>query len=256
MTPCISAIIIEAEAVARHHLETLLDGVGQVEVVGASNHYEGGIRLCHDLHPEAVFLDINLHGQDAALLANRLRTLPQPPRLIFTTSNSNRAIDAFRLEAFDYLLKPLDPIQVGETVSRLVAVLRPCQAETPGLNAKLNPVLPGPLLPIKDFRNDKIRLLSRREIVAVLRKGKLTWIHTVLEELSTRYTLATLTQWLDGRPFIQIARHAVVNERAIDRVTHLGDCLYRVHLLDRARTDVATSRRGAIRLASMLNLSC
>jgi DNA-binding LytR/AlgR family response regulator len=45
--------------------------------------------------------------------------LPQPPRLVFTTGNANRATDAFRLEAVDYLLKPLDPEQVTEAVNRL-----------------------------------------------------------------------------------------------------------------------------------------
>jgi DNA-binding LytR/AlgR family response regulator len=51
--------------------------------------------------------------------------LPQPPRLVFTTGNPNRATDAFRLQAADYLLKPLDPEQVTEAVNRLLALLRP-----------------------------------------------------------------------------------------------------------------------------------
>src|SRR5258705_5702787 len=54
--------------------------------------------------------------------------LPQPPRLVFTTGNANRATDAFRLEAVDYLLKPLDPEQVTEAVNRLLAYLRPFEA--------------------------------------------------------------------------------------------------------------------------------
>jgi DNA-binding LytR/AlgR family response regulator len=54
-----------------------------------------------------------------------LAVLPQPPRLVFTTGNANRATDAFRLEAVDYLLKPLDPEQVTEAVNRLLAYLRP-----------------------------------------------------------------------------------------------------------------------------------
>src|SRR5690242_14189325 len=60
-------------------------------------------------------------GSELAL-ATQLAMLPQPPRLVFTTGNANRATDAFRLEAVDYLLKPLDPEQVAEAVNRLLAL--------------------------------------------------------------------------------------------------------------------------------------
>jgi hypothetical protein len=111
------------------------------------------------------------------------------------------------------------------------------------------------LLPVKDVDNDMIRLLSRREIAAVLRKGPRTWIHTVREEFSTYYPLASLMRWLGGRPFIQIGRHAVVNERAIERVTHLGDRLYGMQLRDRSGTDIIASRTGAVRLAAELKFN-
>jgi DNA-binding LytR/AlgR family response regulator len=80
------------------------------------------------LRPDAVFVDINLPGKDGVSLATQLAMLPQPPRLVFTTGNANRATDAFRLEAVDYLLKPLDPEQVTEAVNRLLAYLRPFEA--------------------------------------------------------------------------------------------------------------------------------
>jgi hypothetical protein len=76
--------------------------------------------------------------------------LPQPPRVVFTTGAPGRATDAFRLEAIDYLLKPLDPDQVGEAVNRLLAYLRPfesrssprpanpAEAATTVLNARLD----------------------------------------------------------------------------------------------------------------------
>ena len=255
--------MIEAEQFAAKHLGALLDETCQVEIVGTATHGETAMRLCRELRPEAVFLDINLPGKDGVSLANQLRLLPQPPRLIFTTSDRNRAVDAFRLEAIDYLLKPLDPIHVLEAVNRLTAVLRPFQSETLGdastsRTRSSNDHTPHPgsppaeLLPVKDADSDKIRLLSRREVVAVLRKGRHTWIHTVREEFSTRYPLTLLAQWLGGRPFIQIGRHAIVNELAIELVTHHGDRLYRIQLRDRLGTEITASRKGATRLAALL----
>jgi DNA-binding LytR/AlgR family response regulator len=255
--------MIEAEQFAAKHLGALLDEICQFEIVGTATHGETAMRLCRELRPEAVFLDINLPGKDGVSLANQLRTLPQPPRLVFTTSDRDRAVDAFRLEAVDYLLKPLDPIHVLEAVNRLAAVLRPFKTETLGdhpssktrssTNSKpCTGSTPGELLPVKDADTDKIRLLSRREIVAVLRKGRHTWIHTVREELSTRYPLTLLAQWLGGRSFIQIGRHAIVNEPAIELITQHGDRLYRVQLRDRLGTEITASRKGAARLAALL----
>jgi DNA-binding LytR/AlgR family response regulator len=181
--------------------------------------------------------------------------LPQPPRLVFTTGNANRATEAFRLEAVDYLLKPLDPEQVTEAVNRLLAYLRPLEVGSfPSSGGHANGVLApdkmrstgmaNELLPAKDVDRDQIRLLARREVAAVLRREGRTWVHTVREEFATYYPLAELMQWLGGAPFIQIGRHAVVTLQAVERVTHDGDRLYRVRLRDRVGTEITASRTG------------
>ncbi|MBV8815895.1 MAG: response regulator transcription factor [Verrucomicrobia bacterium] len=261
----IRAVIIEDEPLAAEYLAALLDDTCQVEVIGTATECETGLRLCAELRPDAVFVDINLPGRDGVSLATQLAMLPQPPRLVFTTGNANRAADAFRLEAVDYLLKPLDPDQVSESVNRLLARLRPFEAESlpPQSNRESGAEAvdkvqfgggAGELLPVKDADRDKIRLLSRREITAVLRRDRRTWVHTVREEFATYYPLADLMRWLGGEPFIQIGRHAVVNMQSIEQVTHYGDRLYRVHVRDRAGTYITASRTGAARLSAVLKL--
>ena len=120
----IRAVIVEDEPLAAQYLAALLEDTCQVEIVGSATESEAGLRLCAELRPDAVFVDINLQGKDGVSLATQLAMLPQPPRLVFTTGSVNRATDAFRLEAVDYLLKPLDPEQVTEAVNRLLAYLR------------------------------------------------------------------------------------------------------------------------------------
>jgi DNA-binding LytR/AlgR family response regulator len=259
----IRAVIIEDEPLATQYLAELLDETCQVEVVGSATESEGGLRLCAELRPDAVFVDIALPGRDGVSLATQLAMLPQPPRLVFTTGNANRATDAFRLEAVDYLLKPLDPEQVTEAVNRLLAYVRPLEVDSfPSSGGHANGV-PTPdktsstgtaneLLPVKDVDRDRIRLLARREVAAVLRRDRRTWVHTVREEFATYYPLADLMQWLGGAPFIQIGRHAVANLQAVERVTHYGDRLYRVRLRDRVGTEITASRTGASRLAAVL----
>jgi DNA-binding LytR/AlgR family response regulator len=110
------------------------------------------------------------------------------------------------------------------------------------------------LLPVKDTDRDRIRLLARREIAAVLRRDRRTWVHTVREEFATYYPIADLMSWLGNELFIQIARHAVVNLQAIEQVIHYGDRLYRVRLRDRVNTEIVASRTGATRLAAVVKV--
>ncbi len=259
----IRAVIIEDEPLAVQYLAALLDDTCQVEVVGSATESQAALRLCAELRPDAAFVDIGLPGKDGFSLAAQLAMLPQPPRLVFTTGNAKRAADAFRLEAVDYLLKPLDPEQVGEAVSRLLASLRPFESgslsksgahssRSPEPDKMLAPDVTSELLPVKDLDRDQIRLLARREVVAVLRRERRTWVHTVREEFATYYPLADLWRWLGGDPFIQIGRHAVVHLQAIVHVTHYGDRLYRVRLRDRVETEITASRTGAARLAAVL----
>jgi LytS/YehU family sensor histidine kinase len=76
----IRAVIIEDEPLAAQHLAELLDETCQVDVVGSATESEAGLRLCAELQPDAVFVDINLPGKDGVSLATQLAMLPQPPR--------------------------------------------------------------------------------------------------------------------------------------------------------------------------------
>jgi DNA-binding LytR/AlgR family response regulator len=198
----IRAVIIEDEPLATQYLSELPEDTCQVEVVGSAIESEAGLRLCAELRPDAVFVDINLPGKDDVSLATQLAMLPQPPRLVCTTGNANRATDAFRREAVDYLLKPLDPEQVTKAINRLHAYLRPFEAaSSPGSGDHANAVpaadkmrftdAANELLPVKDVDRDQIRLLARLEVPAVLRRERRTWVHTVAARVCY-YSLADL----------------------------------------------------------------
>jgi DNA-binding LytR/AlgR family response regulator len=140
------------------------------------------------LRPDALFVDINLPGQDGVLLATQVAMLPQPPRKVYTTGNADRAIDAFRLAAVDYHLKPLDPEQVTEAVNRRLTYLRPFEfSASMGSGDRANAVLTADkmrftgaaneLLPVKEVDRDQIRLLARREVAAVPWRERPTWVN-------------------------------------------------------------------------------
>ena len=79
----IRAVIIEDDPLAAQYLAALLDDTCQVEVVGSATESEAGLRLCAELRPDTVFLDINLPGKDGVLLATQLAKLPATPGLYY-----------------------------------------------------------------------------------------------------------------------------------------------------------------------------
>src|SRR3981081_1557579 len=123
----ISAFVIEDEPLTGKHMAALLDDTWQVEVIGTARDGVEGLRLCAELRPDAVFLDVNVPSKEGVSLATQLTMLAPSPRLVFTADNAEHAAGAFRLEAVDYLLKPLDPSQVAEAVDRLLTYLRPAE---------------------------------------------------------------------------------------------------------------------------------
>jgi two-component system, LytTR family, response regulator LytT len=259
----IRAVVVEDEPVTARHLATLLADTWQVDVVGIATNGQEGLRLCLELHPNAVFVDINLPEQQGMSLAAQLTALPGSPRLVFIAASSDSAPDAFRLQAVDYLLKPLSRLQVAEAIYRLLAFLRPLEfgsfygSVSCGGGILAPKKLPltstaSELLPVKDLDRDQIRLLARHEIVSVQRRKRRTWIHTVLEEFSTYYSLADLIHWLGGDPFIQLGRDAVVNLRAVEKVSRSGPRIYRVKVRDRLGSEIRASRAGAARLTATL----
>ena len=251
----IRVVIVEDEPLAAQYLRALLTETEKVEVVGLAREGEVGLHLCAEQNADAAFLDIHLPGPDGMTLATHLARLPRPPLIVFTTGNANRACEAFRIEAVDYLLKPLDPSRILQAVSRLQERLsrredaRPDRSE-PTPEAESGFI--GDRLPVKSGREDVTLLLPRWEIVAALRHDRRTWIHTSQEEYGTYYPLSELLRGLPEPQFLRVARESIINLQAVEEVVHYGDRLYQVRLRDRRKTVVEVSRSSATRLSALI----
>src|SRR6202046_5391271 len=118
-TTPMSAIIADDEPLARDELRFLLNEIGDVEVVGAAANGLEAVELIEKLDPALAFLDIQMPGLDGLGVVRRLREQNiEPPHVIFSTAYEQFAVEAFRLEAMDYLLKPVERDRLEETISR------------------------------------------------------------------------------------------------------------------------------------------
>src|SRR5258705_10859967 len=115
----IRALLVDDEAPARSELRFLLGLHPQVDVVGEAASAAEALDLSRDLEHDVVFLDVEMPGLTGLEAAPLVRERTDPPAVVFVTAHERYAIDAFAVEAFDYLLKPVDPHRLARVVERL-----------------------------------------------------------------------------------------------------------------------------------------
>lgn len=120
-------LIVDDELPAREGMRNLLLTHPGVEVVGEADSVEDALRLSVAIRPGIVFLDVQLRGETGFDFLRRLE--PPIPQIVFVTAHDRFAVEAFRVDAVDYLLKPINPAQLAEALLR--ATLRSRVAEIP-----------------------------------------------------------------------------------------------------------------------------
>ena len=113
----IQVILVDDEQPARERLRQLLRSYPDLEVVGEAEDGEQAIEKILELRPDLVFLDIQMPGCSGMEVA---ASLPSPrPRIIFCTAFDEYAVDAFELQAVDYLLKPVSRARLEKALNRV-----------------------------------------------------------------------------------------------------------------------------------------
>ncbi|WHR50024.1 two-component system response regulator BtsR [Vibrio furnissii] len=114
----LSALVIDDELFAREELTELLEESGEIEVIGEANNAIEGLKKINQLKPDVVFLDIQMPQITGIELLGMLDP-DTMPKVVFVTAYDQYALQAFEDNAFDYLLKPIDPARLEKTIQRL-----------------------------------------------------------------------------------------------------------------------------------------
>ena len=112
------ALLVDDERLAREELAFLL-GQHDVEVVGQAANGVEAVGLAEDLDPDIVFLDIQMPGLTGFEVARQLAQRELPTEVVFVTAYDQHAVEAFEINAVDYLLKPVDPARLEQAVQRV-----------------------------------------------------------------------------------------------------------------------------------------
>jgi two-component system LytT family response regulator len=223
------AMIIDDEPPARRELRRLLTGFPWVEVVGEAGNINQAAEMVETLAPELLFLDIQMPGGSGFDLLTRLEDVPQ---VIFTTAYDEHAVQAFKVDALDYLLKPIEPARLAEALSRVKSAQA---ARTPQPDAVLEQIF------VRD--GDRCWFVPLREVRLLSSEGnyiRLSWGKS--QPLLGR-ALAALEQRLDPNRFFRANRRQIINLDFIETV-ELG-VNGRLHAQLRDGPEVEISRRQA-----------
>ena len=219
-TSVITALIAEDEQLACDELAYLLKEFPDVEVIGTAKNGLQALKLIQDLEPDVVFMDVQMPGLDGLGVIRKLRESNVPlPYFVLATAYEQYAIEAFRLEALDYLLKPVDRERLTLSIERARRIA----------SEKSKSQMPEPaLLPRSAAHRTKllIRNANRNLIVdanevvyATIDDGLITVIATGLEGQSNYRTIEELQSSLDPETFWRVHRSYLVNINRIREVT-------------------------------------
>jgi two-component system LytT family response regulator/two-component system response regulator LytT len=255
-TASLTTVIVDDEQLACDELAYLLRDFPEVEVVATGRNGLEAVQLIRKTEPDLVFLDVHMPGQDGISVVRDLRESgAELPHFIFVTAYDQYAVEAFRLEAMDYLLKPVDKARLAETIDRARRSAQEKKA--------VAPETPGPLTSPPPPHRTKllIRNANRNFIVdaqdviyATIDNGTITLVATNVEGHSNYRTIEDLQANLDKDTFWRVHRSFLVNIHKIKEVVPWFKSSYQLRMDDKKHTEVPVSRVQTKRLRELLKL--
>lgn len=121
MSAPLRTLIVDDEPLAVERLLVLCRRIGGIEVVGTASDGASALRQVGALEPDLVLLDMTMPELDGLGVARALARAEQPPALVFVTAHDSFAVEAFDLDAVDYVLKPVAPDRLERAISRATA---------------------------------------------------------------------------------------------------------------------------------------
>ncbi len=233
----IRALLVDDEAPARSELRYLLAAHSDVQVVGEAAGSREAIDLARANEPDVVFLDVEMPGLTGVEAAPLVRERTDPPAVVFVTAHERYAVDAFAVEAFDYLLKPVDPDRLARVVERL----RERSVENAAPVEKVAVVSAG-----------GTELLDYDQVHYAQADGDYSRVHTYDRSYLCTASLGELEERLPAGRFARIHRSYLVNLSKVVAVRRVAPERLCLQLGDAHKTELDVARRQARQLRDRL----
>ena len=255
-------LVVDDEQLAREELCFLLGQAQDVDVVGQASDGVEALKLVGALKPELVFLDVQMPGLTGFEVARRLIEAEALAQLVFVTAFDQYALDAFSVNAVDYLLKPVDPERLEQTLDRARRRLASEQAAKLQLApADLERVIEA--VQARQGRRDQIALrvgdtfvlVQAEELIhASVVDETIIVVTNSVSGTSNYRTLDELQARLDPTMFWRVHRSHLVNITKIKEIVPWFSRNYILKMKDAKATEIPVSRSQTRRLREYLRL--
>lgn len=246
--PPARCLIVDDESPARDELRYLLRDLDGVEVVGEAATADEALVLIRSVSYDVVLLDIRMPGLDGLELARRLRETSARPAIIFTTAYPDHAVEAFDLNASDYLVKPFDGERLRRALDRALAVA-PDPEEPDDVDRPAGP----PVGRIPIHKGDRIVLIDQDDVAYASAARGYSYLKLDEERVLSSFSLNGLQERLSS-DFVRTHRSYLVNLRKVRELVpdHEGSLV--LVLADRQGSRVPVARRRAAHVRRLLGM--
>ncbi len=261
----LQAIIVDDESLARRGLALRLQHIPGVDVVSECANGQQALEAIAEHSPDLVFMDIQMPGISGFDVVRQLQA-EQMPMIIFVTAFDQYAVDAFKVHAVDYVLKPIDDDRLHEAIDRAVA--HRAQEESERTKGRLMELMMGltgasaasieamaqeqseskqwpDKLVIKDGAD--IHLVKTADIIWVDAAGDYMCIHAAGKTHIMRITMKQLEAMLDPQRFLRIHRSTIINADRVAGAQTLGNGEYMLSLEGGAQLKVSRGYRKRVK---------
>lgn len=242
-------LVVDDETLARSLLIEHLNKLSDIEVIGqAANGFEA-VKLCEELNPELIFLDIQMPKLSGFEVLELLGE--RAPAVIFSTAFDEYALKAFEVHAVDYLLKPVEPARLSEAVERARERLRTHAPQPSPAELAVAARPPGKTLERVLIRHEgRVHVLPVERIDYVEAQDDYLSFAIGGKHLRKQQTMSDLESQLDPTRFVRIHRSFILNIERLARIDLYGKDSWLAILSDGSKLPM--SRTGHAKLKELI----
>ena len=237
------ALIIDDERLARTELIRLLEPFKEIEIIGEAVNAEDAHNKISELNPDVIFLDIQMPGKSGFDL---LEELDKVPKVVFTTAYDEYALKAFEYNALDYLLKPIEPTRLEESVKKLIEGRRKEKAPV----GTFDTLTAEDQVFVKD--GEKCWFVKLEKVRLFESEGNYVRLYFDDNKPLILRTLNYLDERLDSKSFFRANRKHIINLKWVENIEPWlnGGLLAKL----KGGHKIEVSRRQAVKFKEMLSL--
>jgi two-component system LytT family response regulator/two-component system response regulator LytT len=255
----ISTLIVDDEKPARDELAYLLKSFPEINLVGQGRNGLEAVALIREHAPDLVFLDVQMPGLNGFGVIKKLMDRKvRVPHIIFATAYDNYAVDAFEVNAVDYILKPFDKGRIGRAIQRAKKLIEAKASPVERLESLVDQLAlhhAGPRARLLVKTQQRLFLVDARDIVyASIEGGVITVFTGDLEGESNYRTIEELQAALDSDDFWRAHRSYLVNINHIKEVVPWFKSSYVLKMDDKKQSEVPVSRAQTKRLRELFKM--